>query len=149
VLVDGDITLTGQGLKQISNVEGGNIEFTDNITVNPKTGSDFIVDTYNGATHYQWKFDSGGDLIFPDNTVQTTAYTGNVGSINLLVDVDTVTTPPVVGQVLKWNGTQWAAAADATGSASDTYSTYGSIASGNIGTELTIYEITIQYNVIK
>jgi hypothetical protein len=114
VLVDGDITLTGQGLKRILNVEGGNIEFTDNITVNPKTGSDFIVDTYNGATHYQWKFDSAGDLIFPDNTVQTTAYTGNVGSINLLVDVDTATTPPVVGQVLKWNGTNWVPAADAT-----------------------------------
>ncbi len=114
VLVDGDVVLEGVGLKRISNTEGGSLIFTDDITVNPKTSHDFVIDTYDGGTHYRWAFDSGGDLIFPDNTVQTTAYTGNVGSINLLSDVDTTTTPPVVGQVLKWNGTNWVPAADAT-----------------------------------
>jgi len=35
-------------------------------------------------------------------------------SINSLSDVDTVTSAPSVGQVLKWNGTNWVPAADAT-----------------------------------
>jgi len=35
-------------------------------------------------------------------------------SINSLSDVDTATTVPSVGQVLKWNGTNWVPAADAT-----------------------------------
>jgi hypothetical protein len=40
-------------------------------------------------------------------------------SINDLTDVDTATTPPSSGQVLKWNGTSWAPAADiASGGAS-------------------------------
>jgi hypothetical protein len=114
ILVDGDVELTGQGLKRVSNTEGGHIEFTEDITVKPKTSHDFVIDTYDGGSHYRWSFDSGGDLIFPNGTVQTTAYTGNVGSINLLVDVDTTTTPPEVGQVLKWNGTNWVPAVDAT-----------------------------------
>ena len=114
VIVDGDLELAGQGLKRIVNSEGGNLEFTNDVTVNPKTSYNFIVDTYDGGTHYRWAFDSGGDIVFPDGTIQATAYTGNVGSINLLADVDTTTTPPVVGQVLKWNGTNWVPAADAT-----------------------------------
>jgi hypothetical protein len=35
-------------------------------------------------------------------------------SINALSDVDTATAAPSVGQVLKWNGTNWVPAADAT-----------------------------------
>jgi len=35
-------------------------------------------------------------------------------SINSLSDVDTATAAPTVGQVLKWNGTNWVPAADAT-----------------------------------
>jgi hypothetical protein len=35
-------------------------------------------------------------------------------SINALSDVDTSTTTPVAGQVLKWNGTNWVPAADST-----------------------------------
>ena len=114
ILVDGDVGLTGAGSKRVGESVGGWIEFNQDITVDPATNRDFVVDTYNGATHYRWAFDSGGEIIFPDGTIQATAYTGNVGSINLLVDVDTVSTPPVVGQVLKWNGTNWVPAADAT-----------------------------------
>jgi plastocyanin len=114
VLVDGDVGLTGNGSKRVGESVGGWIEFNQDITADPATNHDFVVDTYNGATHYRWAFDSGGDFIFPDGTVQATAYTGNVGSINLLADVDTVSTPPTVGQVLKWNGTNWVPAADAT-----------------------------------
>ena len=114
ILVDGDVGLTGNGSKRVGESVGGWIEFNQDITIDPATNRDFIVDTYNGATHYRWAFDSGGEFIFPDGTIQATAYTGNVGSINLLADVDTVSTPPVVGQVLKWNGTNWVPAADAT-----------------------------------
>ena len=35
-------------------------------------------------------------------------------SIDSLSDVDTTTTTPIAGQVLKWNGTNWVPAADAT-----------------------------------
>lgn len=35
-------------------------------------------------------------------------------SINALGDVDTTTTPPTPGQVLKWNGTNWVPGTDAT-----------------------------------
>ena len=35
-------------------------------------------------------------------------------SIDFLSDVDTTSTPPNTGQVLKWNGTNWAPGADAT-----------------------------------
>lgn len=35
-------------------------------------------------------------------------------SINFLSDVDTSSTPPTTGQVLKWNGTNWAPGVDAT-----------------------------------
>ena len=37
-----------------------------------------------------------------------------VDDINDLIDVDTVTTPPQTGQVLKWDGTKWAPADDIT-----------------------------------
>lgn len=38
----------------------------------------------------------------------------SIGSINDLSDVDTSTTPPTSGQVLKWDGEKWAPAADVT-----------------------------------
>ena len=42
------------------------------------------------------------------------AFTQSPGSVNVLSDVDTSTTPPVAGQVLKWNGNNWVPANDAT-----------------------------------
>ena len=41
-------------------------------------------------------------------------FTASPGSVNVLSDVDTVTTPPTAGQVLKWNGNNWVPANDAT-----------------------------------
>ena len=41
-------------------------------------------------------------------------------SLNDLTDVDTVSTPPVAGNVLKWNGSVWAPAVDATAGGSGT-----------------------------
>lgn len=44
----------------------------------------------------------------------TLSSTSAVSSINDLSDVDTSSTLPTTGQVLKWNGTNWVPAADAT-----------------------------------
>ena len=44
----------------------------------------------------------------------TTTFAAIGSSINVFSDVDTVTTPPSTGQVLKWNGTNWVPALDAT-----------------------------------
>lgn len=41
-------------------------------------------------------------------------------SLNDLTDVDTVSTPPVAGNVLKWNGSVWAPAIDSTAGGSGT-----------------------------
>lgn len=41
-------------------------------------------------------------------------------SINNLTDVDTVSTPPSIGQVLKWNGVNWVPAEDSTTGGSGT-----------------------------
>lgn len=40
---------------------------------------------------------------------------GGATTLDALTDVDTTTTPPASGQVLKFNGTVWAPAADSTG----------------------------------
>lgn len=47
------------------------------------------------------------------NTLTITA-SGSVNSINDLTDVDTSSSPPQTGNVLKWNGTNWAPGIDAT-----------------------------------
>lgn len=115
VRTDGDLLLTGSGQRKLGTADLGEIVFKlQEIDINTIADQDFLVRTFNGATRYEWRFDSGGDLIFPNGTVQTTAFTGTVGSINILTDVDTTTTPPTVGQVLKWNGSNWVPAVDAT-----------------------------------
>ena len=66
---------------------------------------------------------STGTTITFNRTVSFTniGVSGTIGaSINALSDVDTVSTPPTAGQVLKWNGTQWAPGVDATTGGSGT-----------------------------
>jgi len=72
-----------------------------------------------------------GNVTFLNNSISTTSgnitiarlttfsqginVTGSIGaSINALSDVDTTTTPPTSGQVLKWNGSNWTPATDST-----------------------------------
>ena len=54
-----------------------------------------------------------GKLYFKDsnNTIQNFS---NQLSINNLTDVDTTSTSPIVGDVLKWNGTNWVPGTDST-----------------------------------
>ena len=52
-----------------------------------------IITDFNG-THNTWRFDLDGSIIFPDNTVQTTAWTGNAGirvSVEISDDAPTLT----------------------------------------------------------
>jgi hypothetical protein len=60
---------------------------------------------------------STGTTITFNRTVSFTniGVSGTIGAgINALNDVDTVSTPPTAGQVLKYNGTQWVPGVDAT-----------------------------------
>lgn len=91
------------------------IRFNGNITLLPANTNSVILETINSGVKRTWNFNSSGQFVFPDGSVQTTAFTGaGFGSINNLSDVDTVTTPPVSGNVLKWNGTNWVPATDVT-----------------------------------
>ena len=52
----------------------------------------FFVETNDGTDEYRWEFNKDGGLTFPDNTVQTTAYTG----INPKIWVQTFETDDVL-----------------------------------------------------
>jgi hypothetical protein len=57
-----------------------------------------------------------GNILAEDSTVLVEAYSGTINlnntSINSLLDVDTKTTSPTAGDVLKWDGSKWTAAAE-------------------------------------
>ena len=57
-----------------------------------------------------------GNILAEDSTVLVEAYSGTINlnntSINSLLDVDTTTTSPTAGDVLKWDGSKWTAAAE-------------------------------------
>lgn len=61
--------------------------------------------SYTGFTNYFVTVNAEGSGL---------AFNQSPGSINILSDVDTVTTTPTSGQVLKWNGTNWVPGNDAT-----------------------------------
>lgn len=81
---------------------------TNGITISTLTGIPMF------ATTKRWEFDYDGNLTFPDNTVQTTAWTGT--SLSSLSDVNIVGTPSD-GHVLKYDTVagHWAPAADLSG----------------------------------
>lgn len=70
-----------------------------------------------------------------------TAYVAGPESLRLQDLADVTSTTPTTGQVLKWNGTAWAPAADSTGSGgTDTNTTYtisAETASGGVNVRLT------------
>ena len=87
--VDGQTTLTPEGEEEVEFIAGSGITITTNNSATPKS----ITFTSSGG--------GGG---------------GGASSIDDLTDVDTTTTAPSSGQVLKWNGTNWIPASDSTGS---------------------------------
>lgn len=67
---------------------------------------------YTGAANRFVKVNSGATALEFVSGIQSSDLSAI--SINSLSDVDTATAAPSVGQVLKWNGTNWVPAADAT-----------------------------------
>jgi len=112
------ITSTGGG-------EGGGASALDGLTdVNLTNPSANQVLKFNGSTQqFNNAFVNWGE-VQSKPTFAAVATTGSytdltdkptlIVDIDDLSDVDTSSTPPTTGQVLKWNGTNWAPAADIT-----------------------------------
>jgi hypothetical protein len=64
----------------------GTLTLPDDSGIKSSTNIDITIDTPDSST-FNWRFGADGLLTFPDNTVQTTAYTGNT----------TATTPTTTG----------------------------------------------------
>lgn len=114
VQIGGDIVFD-TGADRFIGPASNRIRFNGDIALLPANTKSVILETLNSGVKRTWNFNSSGQFIFPDGSIQTTAFTGaGVGGINNLSDVDTVTTPPVSGNVLKWNGTNWVPGTDVT-----------------------------------
>ena len=100
-----DVIITGVGNSQQLRYNGTNwVNFTPDTTLNGL--SDVII---TGA--------SNGQLLQYNGTNWvnfTPPYLTSTGSIDSHTDVNTISIPPVTGQALKWNGSQWAPADDLT-----------------------------------
>mgnify|MGYP000888759666 CR=1 FL=1 len=103
--VDTDIQGSVYGHDSSLLVDAANNKFTGDLTGN-------VLGNTTG-THL-------GNVLADDSTVLVEAYSGtinlNTTSIDSLQDVDVTSTPPLDGQVLKWNGTVWAPAQDVSNS---------------------------------
>jgi hypothetical protein len=103
--VDTDIQGSVYGHDSSLLVDAANNKFTGDLTGN-------VLGNTTG-THQ-------GNVLGDDSTVLVEAYSGtinlNTTSIDSLQDVDVTSTPPLDGQVLKWNGTVWAPAQDVSNS---------------------------------
>ena len=111
------VTNTGGGGGQ-----AGELEDLQDVNLTSPSNNDFL--KYDGATQ---RFVNGVvnyNEVIGAPTLSAVATTGSYTSLtdkpNLVVDisdlsdVDTTTTAPTTGQVLKWNGNNWAPAADIT-----------------------------------
>ena len=92
------ITITSQASGQSFGTVVG-----DSGTAVADTGNDTL--NIVGGTNIMTSVSSSTDTV----TIDTEPF-----SVNYLTDVDTMTTPPTTGQVLKWNGQKWVPGVDAT-----------------------------------
>ena len=85
------------------------------ITIGDQAGNVVLGNSANSV-----EFVNGVAVDFTNTNIDFTSATitglSIVQGIDDLSDVDTSTTPPGVGQVLKWDGSEWAPAADSAGS---------------------------------
>ena len=108
-LDDPVITLGGDTAPSSDDNKDRGVEFRWHDGTNPKVG-------------FFGRDDGTGNFVYiPEATNTSEVFTGSIGpfdlsatSINSLSDVDTVTSGPISGQVLKWNGSNWVPADDAT-----------------------------------
>lgn len=66
---------------------------------------------HSGAWHKMLLDTSGGAITNYTDPLKDVAYTGTITSLS---DVDTTSTPPQTGNVLKWDGAKWAPGTDVT-----------------------------------
>tara|TARA_X000000950_G_scaffold218249_1_gene262650 strand:+ start:1659 stop:3443 length:1785 start_codon:yes stop_codon:yes gene_type:complete len=118
---------TAQSTSDTLNVLGGSNITTsisgNNLTINASAGTQNIFETITadeGSTTADTASDTlnilGGTNITTAIATDTDNVTINMSafSIDFLSDVDTTSSAPSTGQVLKWNGNNWAPGADAT-----------------------------------
>ena len=88
--------------------------------ISPSTYHGAMLHVHEGGTVYvahagAWRKmlldTSGGAVANYTDPLKTVAYVGNINSLS---DVDTTSTPPQTGNVLKWDGGKWAPGTDAT-----------------------------------
>jgi len=126
---NGHIVLDPNGTGDVQMVYGGQTTTFDGSTgqaqvsgtISYKNEYPLITNAPTNSTHKGYFFTVNGD----NNPKVNMGISGvgdvtanlltNYSSINLLSDVDTTTTAPTTGQVLKWNGTNWTPQADAAG----------------------------------
>ena len=124
----------GSAITEILDVlllSGGN----NGIIMRTKTSAGKIVigdqagDIVLGNSSNSVEFVNDVDVDFTNTNIDFTNATitglSIVQGIDDLSDVDTSTTPPGVGQVLKWDGAQWEPANDSSGSGGATWATLG------------------------
>jgi len=104
---DGQLTVPGAIRKDGSlYLNSGGSTTAASVFVNGNAGS-IILRTANQETNHDFTFDANGNLTFPDNTVQTTAWTGGL-------DFSSVTTPTTYNKSTEfsppngdWNWADW------------------------------------------
>lgn len=96
----------------VGNVRGSVFADDSSLIIDGTTGQvsgSAIVGTLSGVSVQ-------GNILAEDSTVLVEAYSGTINlnntSIDSLLDVDTTSTSPVAGDVLKWDGSKWTAAAE-------------------------------------
>ena len=96
----------------VGNVRGSVFADDSSLIIDGTTGQvsgSAIVGTLSGVSVQ-------GNILADDSTVLVESYSGTINlnntSINSLLDVDTTSTSPVAGDVLKWDGSKWTAAAE-------------------------------------
>ena len=65
--------------------------------MDPGYGVEIGANDNNGGSQYVWRFETNGSIIFPDSTVQTTAYTGSGGGNPFDQNLNTTDSPEFSG----------------------------------------------------
>ena len=76
-----------EGLELRSIVLDGN---DMNISSTALSSNGFVINTNSNVSQQQWQFGNDGGLTFPDTTVQTTAYTGDINTGNITFNDNTI-----------------------------------------------------------
>jgi len=92
------------------------------LQIHNTTGTGFALPTADGTANQIIQTDGSGQLSWIASPVSAT------GSVDLHSDVDTSTSTPTIGQLLKWNGTNWVPANDIDTDTDTTYTASNGVA---------------------